>query len=559
MNFKNFEQHIPDNILNRGKAYFDNGAVKDLTNENGYWLANVYGTEVYEVSVKGIRSIKEWECDCPYDMGPICKHVTAVLFAVQFEKAKPKTAKSKKAINQVDEIFKNAKPEELLTFFKKNLRFHKPLKQKLLSEFLHLLDVDDDDRFNKVLDDLIHNAGGRYGFIDYREVQHLSRAFDKLLMQAELAIAQKNYVDALGICGAVLLKVPNLLLTVDDSGGYIQGNCHYALMILEKLLNAPIPPTFKDQIYDFMLDTFRKDKSDFDFKDELLAILLKRDLEKKRLIQIKNVVQKVFDNLEGSFIEYSQEHYLNVLIDIALRTGETAEANELISQHLQFPAIRKIKLNMLLEEENFELAKLLIIDGIKIAEANRHPGTVREWEDVFIEISRLENDVDEERRLLKVGFFEGFREMEYFTQLKATYDAEEWKEELEIIITEILGKDGKINSVNASILMQVFFEEKMLDRLLTVLQFEDNSPFQIDRYGKYLHKEYPMEMLVIYEKIIVNEAIQANCRRDYRKVAKRLKSLLKIEGGRLVVDRLLQKFRVEFKKRPAMMDELSEV
>ena len=48
MNYKDFEQHIFETILSRGKAYFDSGAVEDLSKEDGYWLANVHGSEVYE-------------------------------------------------------------------------------------------------------------------------------------------------------------------------------------------------------------------------------------------------------------------------------------------------------------------------------------------------------------------------------------------------------------------------------------------------------------------------------------------------------------------------------
>jgi len=38
-----------------------------------------------------------------------------------------------------------------------------------------------------------------------------------------------------------------------------------------------------------------------------------------------------------------------------------------------------------------------------------------------------------------------------------------------------------------------------------------------------------------------------------------LRDLLKIKGGQNVVIELLQKFRTEYVKRPAMMDELSSV
>ena len=560
MNYKDFEQHISETILSRGKNYFDNGAVDDLSKENGYWFAHVHGSQIYEVEIRGIRSFKKWDCVCPYDHGPICKHVVAVLYAIQAENIKPKTSKPKKAKNQVDEIFKNAKPEDLITFFKKNLRYHKDLKQKLLSEFLHLLDAGDKDRYNKVVDNLIKNAGGKYGFIEYREGKKLSNAFDKLLTQAEIAIQKKNYLDALDICAAVLLKVPNLLLTVDDSSGALQGSCHYALSILENLLESPvIPPIFKDQIFDFMIHTFQKDKTDFDFKDNMLATLLAQNLDASKLKQIQKVVQKTFDNLEGNYIEYSQERYISILIDIAQRIGNEEESETLISRYIHFPDIRQMKLEMLFEKENYESAKKLIAEGIKVAEGKGHPGTVTQWKKVLIKISRLEKDVDEERRLLREAFFDNYRSMDYLLQFKDTFDLTEWFEERENIILQILGKSKIPNHNNAHSLAQIYVEERLWERLLDLFHTEKVASHILEKYGFHLHKQFPEEMLALYKPMLIHEANRSNNRSQYSQVANKLIGLLKIQGGRNVVIELLKKFRTEYVKRPAMMDELSRV
>jgi len=560
MNYKDFEEHISEIILTRGKNYFEAGAVDDLSKEDGHWFASVHGSDVYEVVIQGIRSIKEWDCDCPYDRGPICKHVTAVLYAVQAEKNKPKTSKPKKAKNQVDEIFKNAKSDDLINFFKKNLRYHKDLKQKLLSEFLHLLDTNDKDRYKKVIDDLVKNAGGRYGFIDYQEGKRLSNAFNKLLQKAEIAIQKKNYLDALDICIAVLLKVPNLLLTVDDSSGALQGSCYFALNILESLLeSSAVPPIFKDQIFEVMLDVFEKDKSGFDFKDDLLALLLAQDLDQEKLKQIQKIVQKTFDNLEGDYIEFSQERYISILIELAQRIGNKEESEKLISHYIHFPEIRKIKLETFFEKEDYPSAKQLIAEGIQLAKDKKHPGTVSQWKKVLIEISRLEKDVNEERRLLKDEFFSSYNSIEYFLKLKDTFSLKEWPEEREIIISQILGKDKTISYKNVDTLAQIYIHEKLWKRLLALLHNKNISSHTIYRYGTHLHKAYPEEMLALYKPIIIEEASRANGRSHYREVANKLSALLKIKGSRDMVEELLEKFRTIYIRRPAMIDELKNV
>ena len=516
MNYKDFEQHISEIILARGKAYFDDGAVVDLSKEEGYWFADVHGSEIYDVEVKGIRSIKGWDCNCPYDQGPICKHVVAVLCAVQSENNKSKSKKSAKPKKQVDEIFKNAKPEKLVNFFKKNLRYHKDLKQKLISEFIHLLDAGDKDRYNKVVDNLVKNALGRHGYVEYRESIKLANALNKFLMQAEVAIHKKNFLDALDICAAVLLKIPNLLLNVDDSSGSIQDSWQYALSIIKSMLDSPVtPPIFKDQIFDFMLDAFQKDKTDFSFKDNLLVNLLEKKLDDSKLKRIQKVIQETFNNLEGDYIEHSQQFYIRLLIDIAQQIGNIEEPESLISQYLHLPEIRKIKLDKLLGKEDYQSAKILVADGIKLATEKGHPGTVNKWTNQFIAISRLEKDIEEERRLLREAFYENRHNMEYLLQLKDTFEPKEWIEEREQIITQILGKDKILNYNNKHTIAQIYVNEKLWDRLLDLLH-HDKSAFQfINIFGTYLHKDYPAEMLALYQPMIIYEATHANTRSQY--------------------------------------------
>lgn len=70
-------------------------------------------------------------CDCPYDMGPVCKHVAAVIFYMQQDELelikKTKRAKTnqdykpkkrKTAVQQVDELLEKATHDELKQFIK---------------------------------------------------------------------------------------------------------------------------------------------------------------------------------------------------------------------------------------------------------------------------------------------------------------------------------------------------------------------------------------------------------------------------------------------------------
>ncbi|MEO1258874.1 MAG: SWIM zinc finger family protein [Bacteroidota bacterium] len=96
-----FETHLPADITQKGINYFAQGYVKSLNKEDNTWQAEVTGTHPYQVSIDVQNgNVLQWNCTCPYDHGPICKHVAAVLYSILEETLKevvaPKTFPKRK-------------------------------------------------------------------------------------------------------------------------------------------------------------------------------------------------------------------------------------------------------------------------------------------------------------------------------------------------------------------------------------------------------------------------------------------------------------------------------
>jgi uncharacterized Zn finger protein len=63
--------------FSRGEDYYDE--VADLTKIGNVYSAVVYGTEEYEVTITDFpTSDPSADCDCPYDLDGVCKHIVAV-------------------------------------------------------------------------------------------------------------------------------------------------------------------------------------------------------------------------------------------------------------------------------------------------------------------------------------------------------------------------------------------------------------------------------------------------------------------------------------------------
>ncbi len=83
MDYHNFEEEVHAIVLERGQDYFAQGHVHDLQETPAGWKAIVKGTKDYEVTLNGTDGLEAWICNCPHDHGPVCKHVAAVLYAIQ--------------------------------------------------------------------------------------------------------------------------------------------------------------------------------------------------------------------------------------------------------------------------------------------------------------------------------------------------------------------------------------------------------------------------------------------------------------------------------------------
>lgn len=78
-----FEEEIHFLIAERGKEYFDAHQVHDLRETQNGWTGTIEGTEPYEIILEGHDVITQWQCTCPFEHGPVCKHIAAVLYAVR--------------------------------------------------------------------------------------------------------------------------------------------------------------------------------------------------------------------------------------------------------------------------------------------------------------------------------------------------------------------------------------------------------------------------------------------------------------------------------------------
>ena len=210
MTLKNFRKNLKAYQLKKGLDYFKVGFVKGLRESKvGKWSANVTGSSNYRVHIQfQENTIEDCSCDCPHDT-EYCKHVIAVLYAIQERKDMP--------------VKKNSS--------KKKTNNNKGSFVSLIESIIHA-DNYSADRY-----------GRRYN------PRELNRQLDVLKRKAKNALASKKYVVATDIVFALIETIHPMHKNTDDSRDVAYDVVQDAFELLLEICESSIPVELRKRIF----------------------------------------------------------------------------------------------------------------------------------------------------------------------------------------------------------------------------------------------------------------------------------------------------------------------
>ncbi len=230
LTLENFKQEIDATILQRGRQYYRAEQVIDLEEaDDGMWSAQVEGTYVYEIEIEqGTQGELTCMCTCPYDWGPVCKHIAAVLYAIEetfpaYVEPKPKKPRKQRQTRQekVLGILKGLAHEELMALLGELASGHREIANLILARYS--AGGDDKKAYIRLVKDALNQGKGEYGYIDYMGAVRAARGVDSLLQRAENDLNQGNTSRAVAIYQAVFETVVEAISNADDSTGSLGG------------------------------------------------------------------------------------------------------------------------------------------------------------------------------------------------------------------------------------------------------------------------------------------------------------------------------------------------
>lgn len=568
MQLKTFEQNVPEIILERGSNYFCEGAVKDLQDmDNGQWFAIVEGNNDYEVEIKISKNgeVVDYDCNCPYD-GEICKHIIAVLYQIREEimisepDSKTNTQSSWKTIISV--VPENDLREFLLGYALKN----KDFRNKLLTHFVDFDNTDNRSKYKQIIQDIFDTASGRDGYIDYYQANIVMGQVNVLLAKADNFLSTGIYTEAFYIAASVASESIKAIQYMDDSDGECSGAVNEAFDIISRIIESLPDESFKDEIYEWILNEAKNpDYNDYGCAEYLFPLILEisaaPEKEKDVLAFIDDQIEKVA-NERGWIKDYRMEKYLSLKIDIFRKNGRHEKADEIINNNLRVHDFRREIVEKHLSVNNYGEAIRLIKEGIDIAVKDNYAGIVTDWKEMLMEIYKKQNDVAKYRELAKELYFSNRHELKYYRQYKSTFsDEDKWKTELnnilEALIKETSGKKSVFSGMPRHI-AELYIEEKMWKELYSLLK-SCSDIFSLLEYYNYLVNDFHSELILLFKDAIIKEAFRVSDRKGYHTIANYLSKMSKIPGGKEAAGALREELLKKFYNRPAMKDEFNNI
>ncbi len=562
LTLQNFESQIDESIVDRGLSYWEDGLVSNLKQtKEGHFEAMVYGTQDYNVSVVIDSSeVIDFDCNCPYDHGPICKHVVAVLMEIRERnsgrlkipkiKLKPikKTDPTASLRKQFKAVIRQLGKEELSDWIEEWGEKDEMFLNLFLARFSKSDNGIDVEKYERILESNSKHKGSHYRYDDIDDDLPDLDKTGELLNEMEANLSKTSASEIISLCFAIFKVIAPSLSYVDDSEGDYSGLIEDALELLQTaILQKKVSEPFRKETFDLCLKYYNIDGMDIDGWDfavlEIAGDLLKDAIERKKLFSVLDIMEK---SNEGHYI-------LERIVEIRKNVIEQFEGEKMAGEYLEtmihLPEIRTQIVEKAIVTKNYSRAKEICNQGL--ISDQKFPGIVHRWNEYLLNIAQHQKDIPEVIRLARMLFLSTFNSQQFYTVLKKYTPPEKWAETVESLIFTL-----NKNRDNGYI-PWIYIQEKMFDRLFAYVQ-KDPHPSIISEYDKYLIPYFAAEIADLYEKTVRNLAIKASDRKDYSECCRWLRRLKKL-GQKDRVTALIKELAAANPRKPAFLDELRKV
>ena len=556
-----FEQQIDPTILKRGLQYYKKGMVDILSESSDMVEAHVEGSDGEPYStvlhLDG-DTVTDSVCSCPYDFGPVCKHVAAVIFAMQAEElniaVKPKTerkkptkTKAQKASDKVQELLQNASPEQLASFIEDICKDYREIRQLLIAKLTPKSQTQSMSDYKSSLSAYAQSLKRR-GFIDYRSANLLGNALYETCATAEERLSVGDYISAVNAATAVIEQANSALQYTDDSNGCIGGPIDSATETLAKVAESKLDEKSRKHLLKYCLTSYKKEIFEgWDWHDSMLELAVKVVKEKKEIEEVRLLLEAEIKNAKREWQADSSKELMAEFID---KTDGEDAMNKYKSQNLDVSSFRAEAVESAIQKTEYATAKKLVNEAIKLKIGNSG-----KWQNFQFRLENLTGTTDDVIRLSRQLVVDSYREYEeYYRRLKSLVAPEEWVSFRTELYNDILKKNNGWERVRAIAVWEQDWETymKWVER--------SNNYYTLSTAESELPSTYNAQLVQQYVRIIranMGNSYNLN-RKEYQRTTQAMRRMKKL-GGLSEVVALADELRAQYPNRPALLEELNMI
>ena len=567
-----WEKLFAPHILARGHDYFCDDAVKNIEVSGDFIRASVIGTEKYEVEISLINSeVSEMYCSCPYaEDGCNCKHMAAVLYewssGVQDETVTEADntelfgsaytqegyKKKKKAVKK---LLAAADRETLASFLADILMEN----EKLLVRFHNIVNgkatKEDVKRYMKQVNAVVNRHLGRDQFINYYEADNFISELEEFLDEdIRRMIDNADYQCAFELLNYIFTTISNV--DIDDSDG---GTGMIAERIYQLWTELLSKVTVSDKKKMFVWFKTQLDGSIIDYLEEYIERIIidefkESEYRQDKLAFIEQMIEesnkKESNKKESDWSRsYSVGKWALRYLELLSEDVKSEQIRiDFCKKYWVNSSVRRYYINLCMQKKDYENAIRVLDESILLDRDCR--GLVSEYSEKKKEIFLLQGNKEAYiDQLWKLVLNHEAGNIDLYRELKKQYTAEEWSVQRE----EIFRKLPKYAHIEC-----LYKEEKLYDRLLEFV-LKSKGLYALQEYEGVLKKNYPEQLLIKYEAEVNEMAAYTSDRKSYKQLVSLLRRMQNIKGGSKIVEKISEQWRMKYKNRRAMMDELSKL
>lgn len=527
-------------ILSRGQDYYRRGYVESIDHDEGHVTAEVPGSEdepyLVDIDFDEDREVEAWDCDCPYDWGPVCKHTVAALLALQTEPPEERSQEAAAVKISVRELVERAEKEQLAALILEYCKEDKRFQSRVLSVL-----EDSGEQELASIKELVRESirfNSDYGYIDEDGCDTICADLDDALDQTRRRAGRGQYERALDIAEFVLITAMGLL---ESDNGCLSWTIDAAPetvgLAAKGFAEAGAP---REKWIQRILKTAQAPVFDGweDWRHMLLrqaAVLADDENEDKFYAVLDRLSDRRWEKFQDA--PRYEEQDKTTRYHILCTAHGPEDAHKYLEQNLNADKFRIILIREDMAAGDYAHAELLCLERLEEARKEQwhRPD---QWEHLLYDIyqgwGQREKLIGQARFLTLLGD----RDFYQITKNLLIEDGR-WEAEYSGFLAELKGKWSPYAY------MDILAEENELALLMEQVRVYRDAVFQ---HGAVLAPRYGEEIYGLCAAAIRQVAKRIDNRKDYQRLCGLLRSLVRF-GGTGEAKELIQELRQAYPRR----------